>query len=612
MSGLVLLAAVAGGTALLSLLDEESSLAARICGGAALGVALLGLLGFLYALVLGLTPVTVVVASLTLAAPIIPVLRRWRRAGPIPSRHWTRGFSWAVVALVLWAVFDRVLLEPSGGIATGNDHNLGDLPFHLAIVTSFAQGGNLPPEHPELSGVRLTYPFLADFVAAMLVKAGASLRLALLLENLVLALALAGLLYRFGLRSTRDSRAAALTPIIVFLSGGLGFWLFFAEGGDLLVRLFRLKHDYTITWTGELRWGNTLVTLLVPQRSLLLGAPLTLLVWTLWWRALAGDAEPGRARRLMLAAGIVTGLLPLAHAHALVACLGMGACLAVLFPAGHAWATYFVIAGGLALPQLLWVAVGSSVRAGEFLGWQVGWDRGERNVLWFWITNAGLFIPLLVIALLRRRPARLVRFTSPFLLLFVLPNLVRLSPWIWDNVKLLWFWFVASTPLVALLLARLWRGGWARRASAVVLAAGLTLSGALDVWRMASGQIENRIFDAEAVAFAPLVSRATPPRALILHLPTYDSLVYLTGRRSLLGYLGHISSQGLDPGEREAVIQRIYAGASDAEELLSREGVDYVLAGPLERSRVVVNEAFLARYPVVAALGSHRLHAVRR
>jgi hypothetical protein len=103
----------------------------------------------------------------------------------------------------------------------------------------------------------------------------------------------------------------------------------------------------------------------------------------------------------------------------------------------------------------------------------------------------------------------------------------------------------------------------------------------------------------------------TPRRALILHAPTHRSPVYLAGRRSLLGYPGHIWSQGLDAGDREAEIRRIYAGVPDAGDLLARNGVDYVLVGPQELGWTRVEEEFLAGFPLVAELGPYRLWKVR-
>ena len=62
----------------------------------------------------------------------------------------------------------------------------------------------------------------------MLVALGASLREAFFLENLVLALALAGVLHRFTRVITADRLAAFIAPILVLLSGGLG-WVVFLQ-----------------------------------------------------------------------------------------------------------------------------------------------------------------------------------------------------------------------------------------------------------------------------------------------------------------------------------------------------------------------------------------------
>ena len=153
----------------------------------------------------------------------------------------------------------------------------------------------------------------------------------------------------------------------------------------------------------------------------------------------------------------------------------------------------------------------------------------------------------------------------PFLLLFVAANLLRLSPWIWDNIKLLFFWHLAALPLVAGLLVALARRGRAWRVASAVLVAALVLSGGLDLWRVTSRQIEIPEFDASARVLADGPLAGTPRRALVLHAPLHNSPVYLAGRRSLLGYPGHIWSQGLDAGSREDEIRRIYAGAAGRE-----------------------------------------------
>ena len=616
--------------------DEDAGLAERLCAGACVGVAALGLLGFVLGLLLGLRPLTVVLAALGSAtplamlgrAPVKDLVRKdlARLAAPQGARRVLplvlQGTVLVLLIATLSAVFDRAMLAGPDGIATGVDHNLGDLPFHLAVATGFAWGENLPPEHPELSGTRLTYPFLVDFVAAMLLRAGAAPRQAFLLESLLLVLALVGLLHGWARRLTGDRLASLLVLALVFFGGGLGFLLLFRDvqpRAGLVALLGHLTHDYTIlpdvaNPLGRLRWGNLVTTLLIPQRSLLLALPLFLHVSTLLWKVVAEDAGPATRRRAMTAAGIVTGLLPLCHAHTLVVALAMGAGLALVFRRRDFW-LFFAWALALGVPQLLWMMRGSSLETAGFLAWQVGWDRAGENAVGFWLSNTGVFIPLLLVALFWSGPQRVVpvdllRFWLPFGIWFAVPNLLRLSPWIWDNIKLLAYWYVGSTPLVALLLARLWRGRGARRFLSVVLFASLVASGALDLWRVASRSISHRIFSREAMAFAEEVRRVTPPRAVILAQPSYDSPVFLAGRRTLLGYPGHIWSQGLSAGERESAIKSIYAGDAGAPALLARYGVEFIMVGPRERHGGPGDAAFVGRHAIVLDVADYRLYRV--
>jgi hypothetical protein len=670
------LIAVAGGTLSTYLYDEGSPLVARLCAGACVGLAAFGLFGFVYASALGLTPVSLGLATLSAASPFLILLKKERRAkvsGELEEtvRNVRRAISspgqWSVacfllyagIAVLLWLVYERAMIEGADGISTGLANNYGDLPFHLSVVTSFVKGANFPPEDPTYAGARFTYPFLADFIAACLVRAGATLRGAMLLENMLLALSFVGLLHRWARVLTRDPLAAHLTPVLVLLSGGFGWWRLFDDAGKgnkgLLAVLIEPPHDYTIIPDDLLRWGNALTTLLVPQRGMLLGLPLALVIFIQWWQVFAGErksekvsegkksrrkAKRGRqaeppakttagaslfgspALRRMIAAGLVAGLLPLAHAHTFVVVMMVGACLALIHGerGWRAWAAFFIVAVLTASPQMWWATHASSVRAGAFFAPQLGWDRGEANPLRFWLVNTGLFIPLLTAALCWRGarpllPSRLLLFYLPFTLCFLVPNLFKLAPWIWDNIKVLFYWYVASVPLVALLLARVWRASAVGRVLAAVLMVVLTLSGALDVWRVVSRATVIEVFDRDGVAFAEMIERQTEPRSLVLHAPIHNHPVFLTGRRSLMGYPGHIWTHGLDYHRRELEIRSIYAGSADASALLARYGVEYVVLSPLERETLRangVNDAFFERYPVVGEVGEYRLYKIER
>jgi hypothetical protein len=110
----------------------------------------------------------------------------------------------------------------------------------------------------------------------------------------------------------------------------------------------------------------------------------------------------------------------------------------------------------------------------------------------------------------------------------------------------------------------------------------LTVSGAMDVWRTASKQINYDIFDRDAVQIAELIKKRTAPNALFLNAPTYNSAVVLSGRRSLMRYTGHLASHGIDFGERENDLRRIYEGNATSDIFLRKNEIDYVLISPEE------------------------------
>jgi hypothetical protein len=677
--------AIASGTLLTYTYDEDAPLASRLCSGACIGFGSFGLIGFVLASFLGLTTVTLALTGAVLSTPFLLLInearrskvddncnRAWRAINRAISRpdRWVVIYVlfYATVAIVMWLVFARALLDKPDGISTGVLNNYGDLPFHISVITRFAFGQNFPPEDPTFAGVRFTYPFITDFISAMFVRAGASLRDSLFIENYIVGVALVGVLHRFGQQLLRNRTAALLTPVLVILNGGFGWAMLFSEvnqsEGGVFQVLRHLSHSYTILpevaqgW----RWGNAVTSLLVPQRGFLLGIPLAAIVFTQWWTSLRGSEE-GKSKKVkgkkeerlesklrtadkvsrervepaepssslftfsflllpsakrMLAAGAVAGLLPLIHAHSFIAVMMVAAFLALInLRRWREWLLFFVIASIIAIPQLLWSTHGSAVSTRAFIGWQFGWDRSDENVFWFWFKNTGLFIPLLITALLWKSedylvPRKLLFFYLPFTLCFIIPNLVKLAPWIWDNVKILFYWWLASAPIVALLLARLWEGKAWHRTLAASLFTALTLAGALDVFALMTRQGEYQEFDRDGINFAEMIKQQTPPRATILHAPVHNTPVFLTGRRSLMGYPGHIWTHGLDYGPRETEIKRIYAGAPDAESLLAKYGVDYVVIDPQERSLMTVNTAFFSRYPEVGSTGEYHLYKITR
>jgi hypothetical protein len=652
----ILLLITLGGMAITYLYEKEDSFLVRLCAGNVIGGAIFSLSVFVLACFFGLSPVTVLLSLAITGLPLFLLLRNnirrgflsdWHKAqgkweGTTNNKLWSLLFYFGIFIL-LFFFFSRAMIEAKDGIYTGVAHNLGDLHFHLDAIFSFSEGQNFPPENPSYSGAKFTYPFMADVISAALITLGAGVRQAMLWQNIMLGFSLVVLLENFTFRLTGSKTAGRIAPLLLLFSGGLGFIIFFRDlfngGQDIFTFLGHLPNDYTMRFSEgsyegipwSLRWGNPLITLFVTQRSLLFGMPLTLIILGHVWQIFDSKVEEkGKTLLPAFIIGTLTGLLPLVHAHSL---------LVVFFVAGFAalfslkrWKQWLAFGAGTVLtaaPELLWAMSGSPTHLSKFIDWHFGWDSGQMNIFVFWIFNTGIFIPLLIgvillmlLDLTRKKKGvelispeeakKLLLFYIPFGLCFIISNVIKLAPWEWDNIKVLIYWFVGSLPLVALLLAKLWERGKLLRVAAACALAILMFSGALDVWRAASGSESYQVAEPDAVKIAEDIKAVTEPHALFLNAPVFNSAVGLSGRRSLMRYSGHLASYGIDYTERETDVKKILTGTPTGETLMRKYNVEYVLIGPEERNDFKAREDIFTRFPVVAEEGAYRVYKIKK
>jgi hypothetical protein len=673
----ITLVAIANGALLTFLVIDRITLTARLCAGSVIGLAALSWSAFLISLAIGLNATSIVLTLLFHIIALTALLRLIslnRVRGDLESIVLSKTgviyyAAWA--ALLTW-LFGRVIMFYPDGMHTAPANNYGDLPFHLSVVTSFAYGENLLPQNPIFAGVKFTYPFLIDFLTAFFMRCGADWRTAFFVENLVLALSLVGLIDLMTLRLTGNKLAARIAPVVFLFNGGLGFINFFRDLAGFwndpsqlktglvsffahLPKTYTMNADLILSSSPEgkipLRWGNVFTTLLIPQRSMLFGLPIAAMIITLWWMAV-GEGDKGTGGRgeketrregdkkteeqgdlstssprpspfhrkgtlpvppspYLLSAGILAGILPMLHTHGFFAVMIASVLAVLLFPS-RKWIAFYTPVIALAGPQMWWLK-GTPVRDSLFK-FELWREAGESNLLTFWSANNGIFLALLIAALLAYRSVepRLKRFYLPFLLWFLVPNVLSLAPWPWDNIKVLIYWSLASCPLVAVMLAYLFTRRFAVLPATLIFIA-LTLAGALDVWRALSPMENTRLFGKETLEVASILREKTPPRSVILHAPIHNSVVALSGRQSVMGYPGHLWTHGIDYRQREADVLSVYRGGQETADTLSRFKVDYLIVGPVERSQFQADENFIAgRYPLVIDHGEYRVYQVNK
>ncbi len=664
----LLIPIVIGGAAVTYLLTEDEPMLWRLASGAIIGQCVFGTAVFLFACIFGLNAPSI---ALSIAVALLPVAvlyspkrrdlvrHNWQKAkGKLDGASFRKSlpFFYYLAFLILFVLFfDRAMIVNDQGIFTGGSQNLGDLPFHLGIIYSFVDGSNFPPQNPSFAGSKFAYPFVPDLITAAFVKLGVGVREAMFVLNVSWAFSLLVILEGFVFKYVNDRLAARLAPALLFFSGGLGFLWFFsdfsAQQKGLFEFLWNLPTDYTIG--DRFRWGNSLVTLFMTQRSLLLGMPLTLIVLGGLWKIFSAETTSREDQKssnfqfplAIFVIGVLGGLLPLIHLHSLFVLFVVTAFLFAMTPSK--WREWIAFGAGvcvIALPELIWSVMGSATHASQFFEFHFGWDSGKTNFLWFWIKNTGLLFVLLAAGIYlvfsskdRAEPKQssgkkhkgkqatvdenssfiphstsVLKFYIPFAFIFVLANIAKLAPWEWDNIKVLIYWFVASIPFIALSLSRMWKATTAWKILSAVCFLALIASGGLDVWRTVSRQINIRVFEADAVTVANRLKAVTPPGAIFLNTPTYNPATVLSGRPSVIRYPGHLSSHGIDYQQRESDVKTMYRGGPAALGLFEKYGVEYVLVSPEERNSLSANEAFFSQFPVVAESGQYKVYKIAR
>ena len=224
---------------------------------------------------------------------------------------------------------------------------------------------------------------------------------------------------------------------------------------------------------------------------------------------------------------------------------------------------------------------------------QKTWNGVIAPFFQFWLPNFGLWVPL-ALGLVGLcgwriwkgkwrwgdRPPADIAFVLAAIVIFAFGYFVQTAPWDWDNLKLMvWGYFI--------ILPFLWSdiiGRWAfpERAATCLLLFGsgfITLLGGLSAGHPGFGLIERARLDHIGTALRPL-----PVEARFATYPTYNHPVLLQGRKVVLGYPGHLWTEGFDYGKANDQLTALMNGAANWREAAKALGVRYIFWGQDEKS----------------------------
>jgi hypothetical protein len=558
-----------------------------------------------------------------------------------PSKtNWRYGKIWfwlvaAVFALFAVRSFCWLFYIDGSELKIQSPNNLGDLSLHIALIRNFANGVQIWPDSPIYALSKLRYPAGIDLFNALLCLVHVDLMRGLVWTGLLGSLATFYAFFRWG--------GTFSVAGFLFNGGIAGFQFlktlkFLDYQGGNKIAWKSIPLSMFVTQRGWLYAIPAALVLLWHWREKYFregpiigghdpGPPA------------AGNTSPtavktGGNRKGPLPFWVELSLyasMPLFHVHTFIA-LTIVLLVALLFER-VAWPKIFSEApirrhtvsllGAALIPATFFVwLVTDQFHAKSMVKWHPGWVQdsadfgapffrmgGAANFgsatafgsllqkTWngviapffqFWLTNFGLWVllSLVLVGLCGWRawkagwrwgtkPPADVVFVLSAVVIFAIGYFVQTAPWDWDNLKLMvWGYF--------LILPFLWSdliGRWAfpeRAVTCVALFASgfVALLGGLAAGHPGFGLIDRARLDAIGAAV-----RSLPVEARFAAYPTYNHPLLLQGRKVVLGYPGHLWTEGFDYDNPNKQLTALMRGAPNWQEAAKALGVRYIFWG---------------------------------
>lgn len=502
--------------------------------------------------------------------------RRYRRVW-----FWLLAACFAMFALrsFCWLIF-----LDGNDLRIQSPNNLGDLALHIAYIKNFASGVPLWPENPIYVFSNMRYPAGTDLFNALLLLGGV---------NLIHGLVWAGLL-----------ASAATCYALYRWAGAFGIAGFLFNGGLAGFQFFQTWQFRDYQGISAIAWKSLPLSMFVTQRGVLYAIPAGLLLLCHWRakyfpRRASTEATPGEAP----ARGILPfwleltfyATMPLFHVHTFMA-------LSIV-------AAFFFVIGNRDMRKQLATAVGAAVipatffmwtitdhfHAGSILEWKPGWVQhsGDMGMPFFifWLYNFGVLV-ILAIPLIALCIARAVRpnerfdfrahpalaFLTPAFVIFLFACLVKTAPWEWDNIKLIVWAYLILLPFVWSELIAHWPIPIRAGVCAALFASGfISVIGGLAVGRPGFG-----IADRAEVDEVGKVVKQLPATARFAAFPIFNHPLLLQGRKLVMGYPGHLWTQGFNYSAVEKQLNTLMRGEAEWRQEAQALGVRYLFWGEKE------------------------------
>lgn len=517
----------------------------------------------------------------------------------------------------LYSVFAHMMYRTKEGLFIGFPTAWSDWALHISLTQIFAIK---PPSewflyHPYYAHGKLTYGFLIHLITGLLMKLGIEIQTAFLIISLVFStLFLLGIYFLYS-QFTKKASVILLGIFIFFTSSGLGIFRYLPT--ITASQLFNPLEDYT-EYADQYSWlaGNIPSSMLIPQRAYFIGATIGVWVLSLFLLSHRKKISIQLRNKLLLSAGILAGILPIAHMHTFIAMILITGTITVLKVAKHKKKDvaesikkylWYVLPAASISTILFFSFVYGGIEIDDFMLWNPGWSNRGGIFDWFimWLQLWGAFIPLAAFAAysqFKKRNMQILQIMAGFFAVFVVSNLIQFQPNIWDNTKLLSWTYLGFSIFIAQYLHSLASKSKLKKLIVIALMFVLSFSGIIELIRLQNhDDLTFKLLSENEMKTVEEIRDITATDAIFLTSSHHNHPVNVWGGRSIvMGYIGWIRNFGFDHTRRYIDSHNIYAGSPDANSLIAKYKISYIYLSSRERGYYVkIDENYLNSFPII-------------
>lgn len=442
-----------------------------------------------------------------------------------------------------------------------------DSAFHLTLINSFSKTDNYPPSYPIYANQKMGYPFLYDYLSSTLNYLGMNLELSFILPTIIFLTLLLYLVYILALKLTNKKSIAIIALILLVFSGGLGFI-------DIVKGTNCKEIDPTSSNPAKYAFANFIANM-INQRTALFGFMTTTLFFTLLIPKLIKNQNINKNNLIIL--GFLSSLTLFFHTHSFLS-LNLLVFVLSIYYKRKDFLYFFIPAGIIAILQApLFLG---QVTEGKFLGFHLGWlaPKGFIPFVSFWITNLGILLFLYIASFIILNKKFKILYAAS-LILFITPNIIKFSPWIYDNLKIMMFWLLFVSTAASQVLYYLYKNIKFGKIISILLFILSILSGLIVVSCFLTNIYP--LYSNSEIEIANWIDSNTKKDAVFLTASTHNHLVsMLAGRTIYRGYDGWLWSHGINDS-RKQIQKGIFEGKLTKNEIKNLD-IDYIFIGTPE------------------------------